>query len=124
VRGGEPKPASALECTLGDLLKWADVATTGELAAVRAARSGDRAILLIPQRVSIPSATRYWGEDVLVPVGFRPEPDLPPATLRAAVEAEPDELVFLKAEGTEIVPRGAFEPLTRAGVRLAFAARK
>jgi hypothetical protein len=65
------------------------------------------------------SAVRLWGDDLLVPVGFRPDPDLPPATLREAVGAEADELVVLDEAGAEVVPRAAFAPLTRAGVRLA-----
>ena len=35
ARGGAPRPAAALACALGDLVSWADRATTAELAAVR-----------------------------------------------------------------------------------------
>ncbi|VTT96817.1 Uncharacterized protein OS=Singulisphaera acidiphila (strain ATCC BAA-1392 / DSM 18658 / VKM B-2454 / MOB10) GN=Sinac_2119 PE=4 SV=1 [Gemmataceae bacterium] len=118
VRGGEPRPASALVCSVEVLVRWADVATTAELAAVRAARCGGRAILLGPRLPSLAGAVRLWGTDVLVPVGFRPEPELPPATLREACGAEADELLVLDEARAEVVPKGAFEPLTRAGVRL------
>jgi hypothetical protein len=119
VRGGEPKPASAMAGSVAELARWADVATTAELAAVRAARSGPRVVLLGPRLPAIGTAVRYWGEDVLVPVGFRPEPQLPPAALRAAVGATPEELVLLDEDGAEVILRAAFEPLTRAGLRLA-----
>jgi hypothetical protein len=118
MRGGEPKQVSALGCAVGDLVRWADGATTTEIGAVRAARTGDRALLLGTQLPVIPTATRYWGEEVLVPVGFRPEPDLPEARLREAAGAEDGEVLLLDQGGAEIIPLAAFEPLTRAGVRL------
>lgn len=121
VRGGEPKPATALACRTAALATWADTATTMELAAVRAARSDGRAVLLGPKLPAIPGAVRFWGDDFFVPVGFRPDPDLPPVALRAAVGATADELVFLSESGAELIPRAAFEPLTRAAVRLAVA---
>jgi hypothetical protein len=118
VRGGESQPASALVCGVLDLLQWADSATTAELAAVRGARSGDRAVLLGQRLPAIPAATRFWGQSVLVPVGFRPEHELAPVVLRAACGASDGELLLLDESGVELIPRAAFEPLTRAGVRL------
>jgi hypothetical protein len=120
VRGGEPQPATALACPITDLLKWGEAATTAELSAVRAARCGRQAILIGAKLPAIPSAARYWGDDLLVPVGFRAEPDLPRAALRTACGATTDEqLVLLDANGADVIPRAAFEPLTRAGLRLA-----
>jgi hypothetical protein len=119
VRGGEPKAATALACTLVDLAKWADTATTAELTAVRAVRSGGRVVLLGSRLPAVASGTRFWGTDLLVPVGFRPDPDLPPAALRTAVAAGEGELVLLDHDGAELIPKAAFEPLTRAGLRLA-----
>ena len=119
VRGGEPQPASALMCPLADLAAWADRATTAEIAALRAARTDDRAVLLGSKLPALPNATRFWGTDLLVPVGFRPDPDLPPAALRDAIGVTAAELVLLTDDGADVIPRSAFEPLTRAGARLA-----
>jgi hypothetical protein len=119
VRGGEPRPATALACPVGELLRWADTATTAELSAVRAARAGGRALLLGRRLPVISTAVRYWGDKVLVPLGFRVEPDLPDAVLReAAGVVAPEELLVLDEGGAEVVPLAAFEPVTRAGVRL------
>lgn len=118
VRGGVPQPASALVCAVRALLEWADRATTAELAAVRGALAGERTVLLGQRLPSIPGATRFWGESVLAPVGFRPEPDLSPVVLRTACGASDGELLLLEEAGAELIPRAAFEPLTRAGVRL------
>src|SRR5262245_39937285 len=46
VRGGDPKPATALVCAMATLVKWADSATTAELESLRGARCGERVILL------------------------------------------------------------------------------
>jgi hypothetical protein len=119
VRGGEPKAATAVACPLLDLAKWADTATTAELTAVRAARSGDRAVLLGSHLPAVSSGTRFWGSDLLVPVGFRPDPDLPRAALRAAVGAGDGEVVLIDHDGADLIPKAAFEPLARAGLRLA-----
>lgn len=118
VRGGAPKPAIALLCTVSDLLKWAEEATTAELAAVRAARCEGHAILLGSRLPALRGAARFWGKDVLVPVGFRAEPALPDDALREAVGVTGEELLLLDETGAEVIPRAAFEPLTRAGVRL------
>jgi hypothetical protein len=119
VRGGEPQAVTALACPLPDLARWVDTATTAELAAVRAARCGDRAVLLGSRLPAVASGTRFWGSELLVPVGYRPEPDLPTAAVRAAVGAEDGEVVLLDHDGAELIPKAAFEPLTRAGLRLA-----
>jgi hypothetical protein len=119
ARGGEPQPTTALVCQITDLLKWGEAATTAELSAVRAARCGSQAILIGAKLPAIRTAARYWGDDLLIPVGFRAEPDLPRAALRAACAATDDELILLHENGADVIPSAVFEPLTRAGLRLA-----
>ncbi|MBN9520651.1 hypothetical protein J0H58_19395 [bacterium] len=119
TRGGEPKPVTALACALAGLAGWADTATSAELAAVRAARAGGRVVLRGAKLPAVPAATRFWGDDVLVPVGFRPEPDLTPDVVHAAAGAGADDLVLLDETGADLIPKAAFAPVTRAGLRLA-----
>jgi hypothetical protein len=119
VRCSEPRPTTALICSIVDLQRWADTATAAEISRVKGARAHGRAVLIGSQLPSIPKATRYWGVDVLAPIGFRPEPNLPAIALRLVVDVESDELVFLNDEGAMVLPRKAFEPLSRAGIRLA-----
>jgi hypothetical protein len=122
VRGGVPRAATALRCRLADLADWADAATTAELSAATAARANGRVVLRGGKLPTIAGATRFWGADVLVPVGFRAEPELRADVLRAAARAAGDELVLLDESGAEVIPRSAFAPVTRAGLRLALRA--
>ena len=119
AHGGTVMPATALACSLAALAAWADRATTAEFDGLKAARTDDRAVLLGVKLPTIAGAVRFWGTDLLVPVGFRPDPDLPRAALRDAIGVTGDELVLLTDDWADVIPRSAFEPLTRAGVRLA-----
>jgi hypothetical protein len=119
VRGGGPQPATALVCPLESLRQWADTATTAELAAFTGLMSGGRAVLFGAKLPAIPDATRFHGAGVLIPLGFRLDPDLPPSLIREAVGAAGDEVVLLTADGCDRIPRDRAEPLTRAGLRLA-----
>jgi hypothetical protein len=121
VRGGPPHEATACRCPVRELARWADTATSLEIESVRAARYGDRALLLGSRLPAVRGGERFWGERVLIPVGYRPEPDLPEHLVREACRVSHDELVLLDAEGAEAIPARAFAPLTRAGLRLALA---
>lgn len=122
VRGGEPRGATALRCRLADLAEWVERATTAELSAVTAARAGEHVVLRGAKLPAVAGATRLWGDDVLVPVGFRADPDLRAEVIRAAAGAEADELVLLDETGAAVIPRSALAPVTRAGLRLALRA--
>jgi hypothetical protein len=119
VRDGRSRPATALLCPLAELLSWAEKATTAQLTAVRAARGADHALLLGRPPPPLPGGRRLWGERLLVPLGFRPDPALPEPTLLEALQVTDDGLAVLGPDGVEVVPRAIFEPLTRARVRLA-----
>jgi hypothetical protein len=121
VRGGGPQPVTALLCSLESLRQWADTATTAELAAVSGVMSGGRAVLFGAKLPAIPDATRFHGTDVLIPLGFRLDPALPPSLVRKAAGATADEVVLLTADGFDRIPLERAEPLTRAGLRLALA---
>jgi hypothetical protein len=118
VRGGVAGPATAWRGPARALAAWADRAPTAELAAVRAAwREG--VVLLVGPVPPVPEGERFRGDDLLVPLGLRPEPDWPTAALRAAFGIGSDELAILTGRGVEAVPRAALQPATRAGLRLA-----
>jgi hypothetical protein len=113
------RPASALRATIAQLLPWVERAPTAELRACRVAACGDRIMLLGEPLPPVPGAERFWGERVLVPLGFRPEPDVPESALRIAANSSLGELLVLTADGAEAIPDSAFAPLTRAVLRKA-----
>jgi hypothetical protein len=118
ARAPAPREATALRCTLTDLARWVEQAPTAALAALETAWAGGE-VFVRGQRLPPVAGKRYWGERLLVPLGFRPVPDLPESALRRALGIGEDELAVLEADGVETIPGTALRPMTRAGVRLA-----
>jgi len=114
-----PRPASALECGVKALAEWAEMAPSAWLGSLQAARSHDRLLVRGSRLPPLGVGSRFWGNTVLVPMGLRPEPDLPETALRVALGAGDEELLMLTTKGFEIMPVVAFRPLSRAGIRLA-----
>jgi hypothetical protein len=117
VADDHPRPTTALLCELASLGRWADRAPSAELEAVRAARCGARVLLLGTALPMLAGARRLWGQRVLTPLGYRPEPALGEEMLRSAFGVQADELLLLNHDGVEVVPSDALEPLHRAAVR-------
>ncbi len=123
VRDARPRPTSALRCTLEALTKWCDHATTQEIEQLRGAVCCHRVWLLrnvanagdnLPP---LAGADRFWGSQILAPLGMRADPDWPETSLRLAALVEDDEILALTSEGAEALPVAAFQPLSRAAVR-------
>ena len=111
-----PRPTSALRCHPNALQEWCDRATAAEIEAVSAACCGS-SVWLRGGLPALPNVERFWGERVLVPVGYRPEPDWPEAALRQAAIVDDDEILVLTPDGPEAIAVGAFRALSRASVR-------
>jgi hypothetical protein len=118
VRAATVREPTALRCALVDLRRWAERASTAELAALTAARSGDE-VLIRGRRLPAVASQRYWGDRLLTPIGFHPKPGLPEPALRRALGVAEGEIVLLEADGFETIPCAALQPLARARVRLA-----
>jgi hypothetical protein len=119
VRDDRPRPAGALCCPLAELAEWVEEATSRQMAGLQAAWCPAGSVLLLGERLPpLAAGERFWGRSLLVPLGFRPDPDLDEDALREALGLGGD-VGILTAEGLEVVPRGAFGALTRAGLRLA-----
>jgi hypothetical protein len=120
VRDGRPRPARALCCWLADLAAWADHATSHQFAGLQAAVDAEARVLVVGEHLPpLAVGDRYWGKTVLVPLGWRPEPDLGEEALREVCGLGCAALGLLTADGVEVVDRNALRPLTRGGVRLA-----
>jgi MoxR-vWA-beta-propeller ternary system protein len=114
-----PRKSTALECAAADLACWADSVPAVRLAPLSAARCWKRLLVLGERLPPLPIGRRYWGETLLVPLGHRPEPNLPGDGIRAALGVGADELLLLDGDVAAAIPRDAFVPLTRARLRLA-----
>jgi hypothetical protein len=124
------RPVSGFRCPLHVLAAWADDATSARLASLQwiwsagSERQGSGALaLVLGMHVVLPllsEGVRFWGTDLLVPLGFRVEPGLPESALRHAIGVDTNELVVWDEHGFEVVARGIFRPLCRGGVRLAW----
>ena len=140
------RPATAVRCRLADLLVWADRAPSGWIESLSGAWSAPQGgnpaeaevIVLAGGDARARSASqpagsgllppfdcglRFWGNEVLIPLGYRADPELIDRALREALSAGPDDLVLLDHGGPERIPRQAFRPLCRSSIRLAAAAR-
>ncbi|MCA8910866.1 MAG: hypothetical protein KDB82_04125 [Planctomycetes bacterium] len=120
-RSSEIHSARALLCKPGALAVWADMATLGEFNGILAARSGDLVLVTATGDASLPplaGAERYWGERLLFPLGYGPDPDLPESALLTALSIRDDEFALVRHAAVEVIPRGVLQPLTRASARL------
>jgi hypothetical protein len=114
-----PRPARAALCPLAALLAWADTVPAPQLAELEGLFFLDQILVLGDRLPLFPDGTRYWGRDVLVPLGYAPDPDLPESALRAAAGVTDDEILLMGTDHAEAVPRELLRPLSRAGLRLA-----
>jgi hypothetical protein len=119
VRDSMPRPASAVCCRLDVLAEWAELATTRQLKVLSAARCGERVLVIGRPLPPLHQGVRYWGTDILTPLGFGHEPALPEGQLREALSLQAEEIALIQPDGVEVLSRQALAPLTRAGIRLA-----
>ncbi len=113
-----PRPTTAMLCPLPALTAWADTVPTTRLERLHGVLREGCMLVLGPRLPLLAGATRYWGKLVLVPLGWRPEPDLPEAALREAAGVVTEELLVLAMDRADAVPRTALARLSRAALRL------
>jgi hypothetical protein len=119
VRDTRPRRATALLCPLRELVARADAATNHQLEQLQAARRGENVLLRGERLPPFSGGSRWWGHRILVPLGFRPEPDLAEGILLDALGLNDGDVVLLTEAGAERIPQAAFGPVSRAGIRLA-----
>lgn len=118
VRDGQPRPASAIRCSLDELVRWGESATSHALARVRAAHAGDQ-VLLVSSKLPPIAGERFWGRRVLRPLGFATDPDLPEEFLARALGLAEGELALVSESSLEVLDEEVLAPLSRAAVRSA-----
>ncbi len=131
VRESRQRPSTAALCSLEALGRWAHLAPAHAIESLRGAIQGNRALILGRGLPVWPESTRYWGDRVLVPIGFQLRPNFAEKAILEILGASSLEVFRFLAndetktpEPTEIaeveaIPFDAFRPLTRAGIRIA-----
>lgn len=122
--------ATAVRCSLKAIFLWAEETTSQEISRLRGAwwhgaagGQEEGEVFVFGEPGSLPhlvDSVRYWGTDLLVPLGFRSDPDLPSEAIRSAAGAGAGDLLVIDEHGIELIDLEAFEPLSRAGIRLAY----
>jgi hypothetical protein len=126
---GPARPATALRCRLAELFDWGQRSTSTRFVGLTAAWSiapGAGAetaeVLVLGPQGRLPDVlhgTRFWGDDILVPLGFRTAPRLPAGLIRKAAGVRDDDLLVFGLGGVEAIDRALVQPLDRARLRLA-----
>jgi hypothetical protein len=120
VRDPQPRPARALCCSLSELAAWAEQATSRQMAGLEVAIDAQGQVLVMGEQLPpLIVGPRYWGRRLLLPLGWRPEPNLDENALCAAAGLRPEELGLWTPAGVDVVERETLRPLTRAAIRLA-----
>jgi hypothetical protein len=122
------RAATGARCRLDALAGWAELAPSAWIRSLSGvwvvSPEGEAEVLLLGPAMRLPAgyeSVRFWGADVLIPLGYRAEPELTERALRDALGAGDDDLVVFEEDGPGLVPRGMFRPLSRASIRLAAA---
>jgi hypothetical protein len=116
-RDDRPRCATALLCSLSALSEWSDTASSARLAALDVVALGDQVLVLGTNLPLLDASIRFWGKDILIPLGHVPEPELPESTLKEAIGLQEDEVMLWRPEHPEIIPRRELTALARAALR-------
>jgi hypothetical protein len=119
VAGNRPRPTTLIESNLIELERWAQAAPAEQVLTLRAARCGERVLLMGDRLPLLAANRRFWGKAVFVPLGYRPDPVSSEDAIREAFAVPADSFMLMDHEAVECVPCAAFEPLTPARIRLA-----
>src|SRR4029453_13347944 len=87
------RPTLALCCSVHAFLAWADTMPACMLVRYRAAIDGERLFVLGKKPPWIAGAERFWGRTVLIPLGYRPDPNLSEEALRTVAGVAASDLL-------------------------------
>ena len=118
VRDGNPRSASALLTSTDRLRAWAEREPSARITGLRAAWSGDRVLVVGGRLPEIAGAERFWGIQILIPMGYRADPALTERALARAIGLKGEDLGLIDASATvELVPGSSLATLSRASAR-------
>jgi hypothetical protein len=116
-RDDRRRVTTALLCDLPALAAWSDTVASARLAALEAAALGGAVLVLGKNLPLLEGSTRFWGKEVLIPLGYSPEPEMPESALAEALGLQTGELLLWRPEQPEVIARSELAALSRAGLR-------
>jgi MoxR-vWA-beta-propeller ternary system domain bpX2 len=119
VPDDRPRPTTAVLCSLTAIASWAGGVSRYRLERLHAIMRQRQVLIFGDKLPLVADGVRLWGKLVLVPLGWRPEPDLPEGDLREAAGVAAEEVLLLQHDRIEALPRTALARLSRASLRLA-----
>ncbi|HEV3117689.1 MAG TPA: hypothetical protein VGY58_11580, partial [Gemmataceae bacterium] len=111
------RPTTAMECSLQDFVRWSDDVPAARLQRLRGAHRRGRLLVRGERLPLLDDSERFWGEQVLAPLGSRLDPALPESAYREALGVEASETLLFRHDCSEIMPGESFSAVTRAGIR-------
>lgn len=120
VADDRPRATSAMRAGPSELLPWAESVPSAVLGAIEATSDG-ATVILIGGRLPWVEGERWWGSRVFVPLGHRPDPELPESLLVGALGLQEGERAILSSApggvSAAVLSRETFGPLTLGGLR-------
>jgi len=117
-RDDRPRATTAMRCTLQALSAWSDTVGTQRLASLRAVVQRDEMLILGRDLPILENACRYWGHDILIPIGYAPSIAIAESVLRESGHVADEDLFVWEPQRTMTVPRASFTAMSRASLRL------
>src|SRR5262249_9732106 len=116
-----PRQTTAMLCPLPPLLAWSGTVPTARLASLQGVHLGAMTLGRGNDLPLLAEGKRFWGRDILMPLGYAPELALPESALKLFVVGglQEDEILLWQRDNVEVIERSLLSPLTRAGLRLA-----
>lgn len=116
-----PRDATALVCKLSELHDWLETVPAPRFRELLVLRQREQVLVKGKNLPELAGAQRFWGQRLLVPLGFRYEPFFPETTLLSIFDLAARQLLLLSSSGMELIDTSVAQPLSRAAVKLALA---
>lgn len=110
---------TALLCPFGTFVEWAENASSFEISRLSGVFCDDCVLVLGENVPPIPEGTRFYGESVLLPLGYQLDPELTDTEVRSLLDSSQDEIVLITADDAQLIAKSLINRLTRSAIRLA-----
>jgi hypothetical protein len=118
------RQTTALRCSIDVLQRWIERTPCVQFERLKAVSADDEVLVVGDGLPMLPGNTRYWGERVLTPLGFRIEPELHLGVLQEVLGLSDRDFAIFCDSGVERFSRELFTDLSRGRVRLAAQRRR